>query len=255
MLVAKLKSSLGKSSHGGQTLYDHVITCTQICRAVLTNDRFTPTSYPVRKRDQLIFAAFVHDLGKLDQDFQAMLEASRTAQPLPSKRVKHEASTLEFEPLLRDNIAEVCEHLADAIGYRFTEEIDIEDTLAFAVTHHGLFYLSLEERSDQKLYRVRREWTVFNYGELRRITLTDLLFEYHPLGGLVIIGDLLGSFGYEKGLNNVHDLMQRAGSLRELVDLMLGLHIVDAIDGSMQKDDPRLYGLRDLLTLLQGGLE
>ena len=61
------------------------------------------------------------------------------------------------------------------------ETIHFEDVLAFAVTHHGLFYLSFETRW-RNTPRIRREWTVFNYGEKRRITLADLLFDYHPLG-------------------------------------------------------------------------
>ncbi len=255
MLVSELKSNLGKSSHGGQTLYDHLMGCTRIAHKILTDTRLAPAGYPQPKRDQLLFSTFTHDLGKLDERFQAMLTASRDEQPLPSKRVKHEASTLDFEARLREAVAEVCAHLGQALGYRFTEAVNVEDALAFAVTHHGLFYLSFEDRGGQELPRVRREWTVFNYGEQRRITLTDLLFDYHPLGGLVIITDLLGSFGYEQGIGNTDNLIRRAGSLRELVDLMLGAGIVEAVENSIQAYDPRTYGLRELLTLLGGGLD
>jgi len=254
VLVAEFKSNLGKSSRGGQTLYDHLMDCTRIAYKILTDVRFAPAGYPKSKRDQLLFSTFIHDLGKLDERFQAMLAASRDDQPLPSKRVKHEASTLDFEARLRGNVTEVCAHLEQALGYRFTEAISVEDTLAFAVTHHGLFYLSFEAREEQEVPRVRREWTVFNYGEQRRITLTDLLFEYHPLGGLVIISDLLGSFSYEQGIENTEDLLHRAGSLRELVDLMLGAGVVEAVEGSIWAYDPRTYGLRELLILLGGGL-
>ncbi len=250
MLVAAFKSNLGKSSCGGQTLYDHVMDCTRIAHAVLTDARFAPPDYPKSKRDQLLFSTFTHDLGKLDERFQAMLAAARDGQPLPSKRVKHEASTLDFEARLRENAAEVCFHLEQMLGYRFTEPIEIEDTLAFAVTHHGLFYLSFEEREIGVLPRVRREWTVFNYGERQRITLADLLFDYHPLGGLVILADLLGSFGYEQGVD-VQDLLQRAGSLGELVDLILTGGVVETVESSLQMYDPRSEGLRDLLTLLR----
>jgi hypothetical protein len=254
MLVAAFKDNLGKSSQDGQTLYDHVLDCTQIAHTILTDARFAPAGYPKPKRDQLLFSVFTHDLGKLDDRFQAMLIASRDGQPLPSKRVKHEASTLDFEALLRENVTEVCEHLEQELGYRFTETIEIEDALAFAVTHHGLFYLSFEERENGVLPRVRREWTAFNYGERRRITLADLLFDYHPLGGLVILADLLGSFGYEQGVANTEELLRRAGSLRELVDLILAGSAVETVESSLQAYDPRTEGLRDLLTLLRGGL-
>jgi len=255
MLVAEFKSNLGKSSRGGQTLYDHLMGCTWIAHKILTDARFTPAGYPKPKRDQLLFSTFTHDLGKLDERFQAMLAASRDGQPLPSKRVKHEASTLDFEVRLRENVTEVCAYLEQTLGYQFTEAVNVEDALAFAVTHHGLFYLSFEDRDGQELPRVRREWTVFNYGEQRRITLTDLLFDYHPLGGLVIISDLLGSFGYEQGIENTDELLHRAGSLRGLVDLMLGIGVVEAVEDSIQAYDPRTYGLRGLLTLLGGGLD
>ena len=48
----------------------------------------------------LIFSTFIHDLGKLDPDFQNMLKAVINQEPLPSKRVKHEASTLEYMDIL-----------------------------------------------------------------------------------------------------------------------------------------------------------
>lgn len=254
MLVAAFKDKLGKSSRGGQTLYDHVMDCTRIAHAILTDIRFTPVEYPAKKRDQLLLSVFIHDLGKLDERFQAMLTAAREGQPLPAKRVKHEASTLDFEILLKDNITEVCAHLEQTLGFRFSGMVDIEDALAFALTHHGLFYLSFEERAGNVLPRVRREWTVFNYGERRRITLADLLFDYHPLGGLVILADLLGSFSYEQGVDNVEDLLKRAGSLGELVDLILAGGVIETVEQGLQAYDPRTAGLRDLLTLLRGGL-
>jgi hypothetical protein len=255
MLVAAFQNNLGKSSQGGQTLYDHLMGCTRVAHAILTDARFALADYPKPKRDQLLFSAFTHDLGKLDERFQAMLAAARDELPLPSKRVKHEASTLDFEALLRESVAEVCAHLDQTLGYRFTAPIEIEDALAFAVTHHGLFYLSFEKREGDVLPRVRREWTIFNYGEQRRITLADLLFDYHPLGGLVILSDLLGSFGYEQGVTNTEDLLGRAGSLRELVDLILTGGVVETVEDSIQAYDPRTYGLRELLTLLGGGLD
>ena len=254
MLINAFKNSLGKSSRGGQTLYDHVMDCTRIAHKVLTDERFTPADYPKRKRDQLLFSVFIHDLGKLDPAFQAMLIASRDGQPLPSKRVKHEASTLEFEALLRDSVTEVCDYLEGVLEYHFTEAIDIDAVLAFAVTHHGLFYLSFEQRKNGVVPRVRREWTVFNYGEQRRITLTDLLFDYHPLGGLVIISDLLASFSYEQDVANVDTLLEQVSSLRQLVDGILSGGMVETVEKSIQAYDPRTYGLRDLLTLLGGGL-
>ncbi len=255
MLVTRLKNSLGKSSHGGETLYDHLMDSVKIAHKVLADQHFTPADYSKQKCDQLLFSAFIHDVGKLDPTFQTMLQASRDGQPMPSKHVKHEASSLDFEQLILETQDEVKSHLRDELDYEFTESIDLDDALAFAVTHHGLFYESFEERNGQILRRVRREWTVFNYGEQRRITLADLLFDYHPLGGLVMISDLLGSFCYEQCIANADAIICRAKSLRQLIDVLLQEGAPETVEDSIKLYDPRAaYGLRDLLTLLSGGL-
>lgn len=254
MFITRLKSNLGKSSHGGQTLYDHTMDCIKVAHRILSDKCFTPADYPKQKHDHLLFAMFIHDIGKLDPDFQAMLCAARDSQPLLSKRVKHEASTLDFEQLVMEVEDEVREHLRDVVDYKFTEAVDFDDALAFAVTHHGLFYLSFEERDGQVLRRIRREWTVFNYGEQRRITLADLLFDYHPLGGLVIIADLLSSFCYEQRIADAEKLIRHAKSLRALIDVLLNEGATETVEESIKQYDLRTYGLRDLLTLLAGGL-
>lgn len=254
MLVARYKCSLGKSSHGGQTLYDHAMDCVRVAHKLLTDERFTPPSYPKRKRNQLLFAVFVHDVGKLDFRFQATLRAARDGLSLPPERVKHEASTVDFESLVSDTEDDVREHLQDVLDYEFNTAIDLDDTLAFALTHHGLFYMSFEERGGQVRRRVRREWTVFNYSERFRITLADLLIDYHPLGGLPIIADLLGSFCHEQRLVGPGELIQSVGSLRELLDALLREGATETVEKSMEQYDQRAYGLRDLITLLAGGL-
>ena len=99
MLINKFRNNWGKSSRGGETLYDHTMDCIKVTHKVLTDQRFVPAGYPTQKRDQLMYSMFIHDIGKLDSNFQAMLEASRSDKELPAKRVKHEASTLDFEDL------------------------------------------------------------------------------------------------------------------------------------------------------------
>ncbi|MEW6574267.1 MAG: CRISPR-associated endonuclease Cas3'' [Bacillota bacterium] len=254
MLVAEFKNNLGKSSHGGETLYDHTMDCVKIAHKILTNNRFVPANYPNQKRDQLLFATFIHDIGKLDPDFQAMLRAARDGERLPPRRVKHEASTLNFEQLVRDAEKEVIVHLEDTLNYGFTEGVHLEDALAFAITHHGLFYLSFEQRNGEILLRIRREWTVFNYGEKRRVTLADLLFKYHPLGGLVIIADLLSSFCYEQGIPNAGEIIDNARSLRDLIEVLLREGAPEIVEKSLKQYELRTHGLRDLLILLAGGL-
>lgn len=255
MLVNKFKNNWGKSSHGGETLYDHTMDCIKIMHKVLTEKRLVPAGYPKQKRDQLLYSMFIHDIGKLDPNFQAMLEASREGKELPAKRVKHEASTLDFEALLVETQEEVTEHLRDALDYKITTAINFEDALAFAVSHHGLFYLSFELRDGEgEIKRIRRNWTTFNYNEKRRITLVDLLFDYHPLGGLVIISDLLGSFCYEKQIEDADEIIGHAKSLRDLVETLLRTGIVKTVEERINKYDPRNYGLQNLITLLAGGV-
>jgi len=94
----------------------------KIAHTILTAPRFTPVDYPKAKRDQLIFSVFTHDIGKLDARFQVMLTASRDGCPLPHKRVKHEASTLDFEEILKKSEIEICNHLERELDYRFTEK-------------------------------------------------------------------------------------------------------------------------------------
>lgn len=255
MLVDKFQNNLGKSSDGGETLYDHTMDCVKVMHKVLTDQRFGSNDYPTQKRDQLLYSMFIHDIGKLDPDFQAMLEASRNGTELPAKRVKHEASTLDFQILLMETQEEVKEHLGDVLDYEITTAIDFEDALAFAVSHHGLFYLSFEMRDGEgEVKRIRREWTTFNHNEQRRITLVDLLFDYHPFGGLVIISDLLGSFCYEQQISDADQIIGDSRSLRHLMETLLQEGIVETVERSINEYDPRNYGLQNLITLLAGGL-
>ena len=124
--------------------------CIKVTHKVLTDQQLVPAGYPTQKRDQLLYSMFIHDIGKLDPNFQAMLEASRDDKELPAKRVKHEASTLDFEALLMETQDEVKEHLGDVLDYEITTSINFEDALAFAVSHHGLFYLSFEMRDGER---------------------------------------------------------------------------------------------------------
>jgi hypothetical protein len=120
------------------------------------------------------------------------------------------------------------------------------------VTHHGLFYLSFErDRAGTLRPLIRRQWTVFYPREERRITLTDLLFEYHPLGGLVIIADLVHSYCHEQG-RSYEALLGEVSSVGELIERLIAHS--DEIEASLRRYDPRDYGLREMLRLLAGGM-
>jgi len=200
MLVSRFKEALGKSK-GRQSLYDHCLSSTDIALKVAE----MAGEKPGPRLDRLVFATFIHDVGKLDPNFQAMLDAVSKGEKLPAKKVKHEASTFDYElpQLVEASKEEMANELQDALGYRLDlASLDgaMEHIWAFAVSHHGLFYLSYERGRDQVLRPlIRRQWTSFYPSEERRITLVDLLIEYHPLGGLVMISDLVASYCYEKG--------------------------------------------------------
>ena len=93
MWVERYKSALGKSNHGGQSLYCHTFDGVEAAvRALRLTHRIDK-----RIADIAIFATAVHDVGKLDPDFQKMLTAARDypgdLSKFPKKRVKHEASS------------------------------------------------------------------------------------------------------------------------------------------------------------------
>ena len=142
MLVKLFQNNLAKST-GNMTLFEHALGTALIAAFVLEN--FAPPGYPEEKKDLLLFSAFTHDLGKLDPQFQLMLQAAADGRPLPGKRVKHEASSLEYADLLVQAKEEIIALLAAATGRRIRGEIDPDLVMAFAVTHHGLFYLSREQ--------------------------------------------------------------------------------------------------------------
>jgi len=249
MLVSRFKEALGKSK-GRQSLYDHCLTSTEIALQVaeMIGEK------PGPMLDRLIFATFVHDVGKLDPNFQAMLDAVSKGQKLPAKKVKHEASTFDYElpQLVEASKEEIARELKEVLGYRLdlaSLNGSMEHIWAFAVSHHGLFYLSYERGRDQVLRPlIRRQWTSFYPNEERRITLVDLLFEYHPLGGLVMISDLVASYCYEKG-NDYQALFGEVESLGELVE-----RLIERVDEVEQGMDARDYGVRETLRLVGGGL-
>ncbi|MDK2879239.1 MAG: hypothetical protein PWR06_1955 [Thermoanaerobacteraceae bacterium] len=250
MIIELFKQCYGKSTRKLK-LYDHVAGATEIALYML--DRFGKT-YPKEKRDTLIFSTFAHDLGKLNSDFQAMLQAVIKGDPLPSKRVKHEASTLEYIDVLRDGQDEIIKELFSAFSYKITDPIDLDMVLAFAVSHHGLFYMSYESTKNYgDKWLIRREWTTRTINEVKRITLVDLLLLFHPFGGLVMVSDLIHSFCHEKGID-YRNLISETASYGQLLDKLI--EEADNLEMALNKDDPRSNrGIKELLELLMGGVD
>lgn len=253
MLVDRFRQALGKSK-GRQSLYAHCLSSTEIALKVAE----MAGEMPGPRLDRLVFATFIHDVGKLDPNFQAMLDAVSKGQKLPAKKVKHEASTFDYElpQLVEASKEEIQRELQEALGYRLDlASLDgaLEHIWAFAVSHHGLFYLSFERGRDQVLRPlIRRQWTSFYPNEEQRITLVDLLFEYHPLGGLVMISDLVASYCHERE-KDYTSIFSELKNMGELLDWLversdeLGVGIIDR--------DPRDQGLQETLRLLSGGLK
>jgi hypothetical protein len=253
MLVERFKAALGKST-GRQSLYDHTMACVEVALRVA---RLVGEA-PGPRLDGLIFATFVHDVGKLDPDFQAMLEAAADGRPLPGKRVKHEASTFDYDHprLVEESKEAIQEELRGACGYRLDlGNVDgkaMDHIWAFAVTHHGFFYVSYErDRNGVLRPLIRRQWTSFYPNEERRITLVDLLFEYHPLGGLVIIADLIASYCHEQG-KDYGALFGGVSGLGDVFERLIAY--ADDIEDGIKRYDPRDYSLKETLQLLVGGM-
>jgi hypothetical protein len=264
-LVDRYKTALGKST-GRQSLYDHSMACVDVALRVAR----LASEEPGPRLDRLIFATFVHDVGKLDPNFQIMLEAAAGGRPLPGKRVKHEASTFDYDHprLVKESKEAIREELRRAYGYNLDlanlEGMAMDHIWAFAVTHHGLFYVSYERVGPSLTARfparaeegdvhplIRRQWTSFYPHEERRITLVDLLFDYHPLGGLVMIADLVASYCHEQG-KDYAALFGQVATMGQLLDTLI--ERASELEDSLQRYDPRDYNLRETLRLLAGGM-
>lgn len=250
----KFKQALGKST-GRQSLYDHCLSCVDVALRVarLSGEERGP------RLDLLVLATFVHDVGKLDPAFQAMLEAASAGQPLQGKKVKHEASSFDYgyPQLVEESKEAIREEVRRALGYDLElgslGRNAMDYVWAFAVTHHGLFYVSYERDRQGVLHPlIRRQWTSFYPSEQRRITLVDLLFKYHPLGGLVMTSDLIASYCHEQG-KDYAAVFGKAASLGELIEGLI--ERAGEIEDSIRRYDPRDYTLHETLTLLGGGIQ
>lgn len=252
MLIKRFKENLGKSNHGGQSLYDHTFWGVEagLRAARLAGVKKGP------QLDVMLMGLCIHDVGKLDPDFQAMLIASRDKRELPAKRVKHEASTFDYDhPTLVENNLVALRDEIRALSGGYTVNLDnvvarMDDVWTCVVTHHGLFYLSFEDWGKGEQPLIRRDWTSFYPNETRRVTLVDLLVTYHPIGGLVIIGDLMASYAFEQerdltwAFSNVKTLPQAFNKL---------LSQADDLEQSIATYDPRNYALKETLMLLAAG--
>ena len=253
MLIRHYKQAWAKTGHKGQTLYDHTFQCVD---AGLRLARFVPT-YPESALEISVLSICIHDIGKLDPTFQKMLQARLKGQEYTGKLVKHEGHSLDHDhvPLVEYGLNELATELKANFGYtvdidRFLQEEGMEWAWATAVNHHGLFYLSYEkDETGQIQCRARRQWTSYTPLEVRRLTLVDCLFHFHPLGGLVIMADQIASYAFDKGYS-LDKFFASAHSLPALFNQLI--EVAEETEASMKRDDPRNYHLKDMLLLLAG---
>ena len=253
MLIKRYHQAYAKTAHKGQTLYDHTFQCVD---AGLRLAQFVPT-YPEPALDTLVLSLCIHDVGKLDPTFQKMLQARLKGHEYVGKLVKHEGHSLDHDhvPLVENSLNELVTELKANFGYtvdidRFLQGDELEWVWAFAVNHHGLFYLSYEEDEiGQVQRRARRQWTSYTPLEVRRLTLVDCLFNFHPLGGLVIMADQIASYTFDKG----HNLDKFFANVQNFPTLLNRLvETAEETETGMKRDDPRNYYLHDTLLLLAG---
>ena len=261
-LVERFHEAYGKSQgRSGQPgplrLHDHVMDVTRVVTHVLHHS--LPAGYDSRRADTLVLAGYLHDIGKLDPTFTEMLRRVHARESLEGlKRVKHEASTFDFAPeVTRQDLEAVAAVIEQDTGYSIApahleDSALLDDVWAHAVTHHGLFYVSTEEQYGQLRPCIRRHWTVFYPAERGRLTLADLLFEYHPLGGLVIVGDIIAS-AYHGWGQPINEALQHYSTLAEFIELAQG-RTMEAAAAQIMADEQRDTHLAEMVALLLGGI-
>lgn len=261
-LVSMFKENLGKST-GALPLYRHTMDVVKGAASIV---RFgeKKLDYDKECADRIVLAAFMHDIGKLNDNFQRMLRyvsEGRLEEIKSIPRIKHEAETFtildELPGVIEDSATAVTKAIEDETGWSISAKLFgsvPEDIWTFAVTHHGLFYVSLEEWDGYDAPRplIRREWTTFYPREVGRRTLLDLLLRYHPLGGTVIVADLLASYAHENG-KDLDSILAEHEHPHDIIENVL-LPNAEDIEASISRYDPRDYSLRATLNLLLGGV-
>ncbi len=194
-LLQRFSSLLAKSD--GTTLLEHAASvcedCARLCRLV--------PGYRREDIRNLLVASFIHDVGKMSPTFQDILRGKS------DRRIKHEAHSLDYYREVEDSASDICRFISDCSGEDCTGELCWEDIWGFVVSHHGL--LTLVRRGEQ--LQATRDWTGLR-PEDEAITLADLLWRYYPLGGAVILSDLIDSAS-RAGYHSIRKALWEATSL------------------------------------------
>lgn len=152
-----------------------------------------------RTRTLIVLSSFLHDVGKLNEEFQTMVKGGK-------RSLLHECySTNYLQHALEGGLEDIIDFLREngieiLLNHDELNLKDKEDISAFIVSHHSRFYLSVISESPDlsERYKVRHYWTLWYPDEIRKITLADLLFRYHPCGGFITLGDYIHSWSLER---------------------------------------------------------
>ncbi len=202
-IIERFKDKYAKSEPQ-VSLFDHSLGVAKIANELLKEVKCSK-----RTRTVIVLSSFLHDIGKLNEEFQTMLKGGKRSLLHESYSTNYLQCVLGGElkniiSFLRENSIEV------PLDYDELDPEDKDDISAFIVSHHSRFYLSIvsEEPNLSGKYKVRHYWTLWYPDEIRKITLADLLFRYHPCGGFITLGDYTHSWSLEEK-TKYHPLVER----------------------------------------------
>jgi len=194
------------------------------------------------KKKIMKVAGYLHDIGKKNKEFQQVLNGES------ENYLKHEIKTLDYIEDIKNNWDQILDHLE--LEFNYSDEI-LEDILAFAVSHHGLFFLSEIGEGE---YQVKKYWTEFSPEEQSRVTLTDLLFEYHPAGGFVVLADLIHSYSLAKGVD-YREKIKELKNDNSILSFIEEYFADEDLIAEKQKKEARMTdALKEILKLTLGGV-
>lgn len=197
---------------------------------------------PEKKKNTIKIAGYLHDIGKKNKVFQQFLKGET------EEHLKHEVKTLDYILDIQNNWDKILDHLNMELEY--SDEV-LEDILAFAVSHHGLFFLC---KVEEKRYQVKKYWTEFSPEEQSRVTLTDLLIEYHPAGGFIVLADLIHSYSLAKGINYKSKIEELAEK-DTIMDFIEDYFADEDLTSEKKKENRMTDALKEILKLTLGGVK
>lgn len=198
--------------------------------------------FSAKKKEKIMkIAGYLHDIGKKNKEFQQVLKGES------KNYIKHEVKTLNYVDDIKTNWDKILAHLDLELDY--SEEV-LVDILAFAVSHHGLFFLS---KTGEDEYKVKKYWTEFSPEEQSRVTLTDLLLEYNPAGGFIVLADLIHSYSLAKGVD-YRKKIEELSTNKSILGFIEEYFADEALVAEKEKEARMTDALKEILKLTLGGV-